>query len=173
MKEIIWKKVSIYKTSIEKHLTEIVNIYVKQHKDTFQKRKWDCSINTSTQINILFENEFKYIREAIEKEIDNLLKNNFGKSMPFMIINSWINVMEKYGYQEFHNHNNNCYSGVLYISEHNSNIEFAIFPENTTKQITPEKGDILLFDGSTYHRVVDSGKERISLAFNFVIDNDS
>ena len=40
MKEIILKKVSIYKTSIGKHLTEIVNIYVKQHKDSFQKRKW-------------------------------------------------------------------------------------------------------------------------------------
>ena len=28
--------------------------------------------------------------------------------MPFMIINSWINIMEKYGYQEFHHHNSVC-----------------------------------------------------------------
>ena len=39
--------------------------------------------------------------------------------------------------------------------------------EYTRKKITPEKGDLLLFDASTYHRVLDSKKERISLAFNF------
>ena len=59
-------------------------------------------------IYISDQNEFKYVKEAIEKEINNLLKNNFGKSMPFMIINSWINIMEKYGYQEFHHHNSVC-----------------------------------------------------------------
>ena len=172
MKEIILKKVSVYKTNMDSHLLEIIKTYVEQHKESFLKRKWDCNIETSNHKNILFEDEFKYIRKALEDIINSLIINNFGKSMPFMIINSWINVMNKHGYQEFHNHNNNCYSGVLYVSKENSNIEFAIFPEGIREQITPEKGDVLLFDGSTYHRVVDSDKERISLAFNFAISND-
>lgn len=172
MKEIVLKKVSVYKTSINFHLLEMIKVYIEQHKESFRKRKWDCNIETSNQKNILFDGEFKYIRKALEDIINDLIINNFGKSMPFMIINSWINIINKHGYQEFHYHDNNCYSGVLYVSKENSNIEFAIFPEDTRKQITPEKGDVLLFDGSTYHRVVDSNKERISLAFNFVINNE-
>ena len=51
--------------------------------------------------------------------------------------------------------------------EENSNIEFCDFLADVRKQITPHKGDLLIFDAKTYHRVIDSDKERISLAFNF------
>ena len=87
--------------------------------------------------------------------------------MPFYIDESWINVLQENGYQEFHQHLGSSGSGVLYLSNENSSIEFAVFPENTRKKITPEKGDLLLFDSTTFHRVIDSKKERISLAFNF------
>ena len=33
MKEIILKKVSVYKTNMDSHLLEIIKTYVEQHKD--------------------------------------------------------------------------------------------------------------------------------------------
>ena len=89
------------------------------------------------------------------------------KNIPFLIYRSWINIIGEKGYQEFHKHGEAFGSGVLYLTDENSNIEFCDFSANVRQQITPKKGDLLLFDGKTFHRVVDSDKERISLAFNF------
>ena len=64
-----------------------------------------------------------------------------------------------------------CSSGVLYLSSNNSAIQFAIFPEkNVTDRtkIIPQKCELVLFRGDTYHRVLDSKDDnRMSLAFNF------
>ena len=65
------------------------------------------------------------------------------------------------------------FSGVLYLSEENSDIEFLVFTNYNVNDIRqslkPKKGQILLFDGKTYHRVTESKKERISLAFNIKV----
>ena len=45
-------------------------------------------------------------------------------------------------------------------------LEFATFPSNSKTLITPKKGDLLFFEGNVFHRVIDSDKKRISLAFN-------
>ena len=89
-----------------------------------------------------------------------------------MITHSWINILNQNGYQEFHQHvvrgeKFKEGSGVLYFTKENSKIEFAYFPEQILYNIKPEEGDIIIFDSDLYHRVVDSKKERISLAFNF------
>ena len=44
------------------------------------------------------------------------------------------------------------------------------FPEQIRNQIIQKKCDLLLFDSNTFHRVLDSDKERFSLAFNFKAD---
>ena len=166
---VIFKK-SFYKTKISNvHLLETVRSFIIQNKEKFTERSWDCNINTSKNKfnNILYEvEEFQYITENIEKEIKTLLK------LPFMITNSWINILNENGYQEFHQHlvreeKFKKGSGVLYFTKENSKIQFAYFPEQVTYSIKPEEGDILIFDSDLYHRVVDSKKERISLAFNF------
>jgi hypothetical protein len=170
IEEIELKKVSVYKTKINPHLFETIFSYIKQNKKNFLARSWDCNIKTSYDVykNILHDiEEFKYIRKNIYEQIENLYLNNYKKSVPFYIDESWINVLQENGYQEFHQHLGSSGSGVLYLSNENSSIEFAVFPENTRKKITPEKGDLLLFDSTTFHRVIDSKKERISLAFNF------
>ena len=82
-----------------------------------------------------------------------------------MIYDSWINILGEHGYQEPHLHGDGG-SGVLYLTENNSEIEFIIYPEDLRKAIIPKKGAVLLFDGTTYHRVVESKHERMSLAFN-------
>ena len=175
IEDIQLKKVSVFKTKINQHLFQTIFSFIKTNKESFTERSWDCNIKTSKNIyeNILHDvEEFKYIRKAIEEQIENLYTQILKKSVPFCIIQSWLNILQENGYQEFHTHSDvdSDYlhgSGVLYLTEENSAIEFAIFPQNTRKKIIPKKSDLLLFDASTFHRVLDSKKERISLAFNF------
>ena len=97
-----------------------------------------------------------------------MLIYNTGSSQPFYIESSWVNVLNDHGYQEFHKHTNCDGSGVLYLSDNSSDIEFSVFPEDLRTKITPEKGDLIMFNSSTFHRVLESNKERLSLAFNFI-----
>jgi|5B_taG_2_1085324.scaffolds.fasta_scaffold15243_4 hypothetical protein len=169
MEEIIIKKVSVTKTSIDIKLLDIVNQYVKNNENKFKDRQWNCNSKTSHNLcyNVLHDVvEFKYIREAITEKIKIHLEENQKASIPFLIDESWINIIYKFGYQEFHKHTPAFASGTLYVSDYTSDIEFACFPENNRKLITPQKGDLLFFSGETYHRVVDSKNKRISLSFN-------
>jgi hypothetical protein len=178
IEEIIIKKISVYKSKITDHLIETVNSYIEKTKNEFEYRSWDCNSKTSKNIchNILYQiEEFKYIRKNIQERVEEYIKIEYGEEKPFAIYESWINIYEKSGYQEFHNHNDRmlppCSSGVLYLSSNNSAIQFAIFPEkNVTDRtkIIPKKCELVLFRGDTYHRVLDSKDDnRMSLAFNF------
>ena len=162
MEEIILRKESIFKTNINNHLLETVYPYIDTNKDLFETKSWSCNID-----NFLPEEEFKHIRKAIEEKVSEFFIATTNKDTPFMIDSSWINIIGERGYQEFHTHGKWFGAGVLYLSEENSNIEFCDFLADVRKQITPHKGDLLIFDAKTYHRVIDSDKERISLAFNF------
>jgi len=173
IEEIVVKKVSVFKSKVNSHIVDTILNYTKNNLSNFKSKTWNCNILTSWNfsVNILYDfQEFKYVREDIEKSVQSLLLKNFNKNVPFMIHESWINILGENGYQEFHIHPNCFGSGVLYLTEDNSSIEFAIFPEDTRKQIVPKKCDLLLFDSSTFHRVLDSDKERFSLAFNFKAD---
>jgi hypothetical protein len=157
LEEIILKKISVFKTSINKHLLETIKSFVEDNKNIFNHKSWHCENKTSFNIykNILYEvQEFDYIRKEVQKKINE----------------SWINIMQQNSYQEFHNHRTRTGAGVLYISDDNSPIEFTIFPEDTRKSIKPKKADLILFDATTFHRVYESDKQRISLAFNFTIN---
>ncbi len=176
MQEIILKKISVFKTIINSHLLQTVLPFIENNKDKFEYRSWDCNSKTSLKLykNILYEaGEFKYLRKNIEEKIEEVLYIGDNVDKPFHIFDSWINYYEKGGYQEFHKHETGSSrkgSGVLYLSEKNSPIEFGIFPDDIRKKVIPKKSDLLLFDTSTYHRVLDSQEEkRISLAFNFDI----
>ena len=168
--ELILKKISVYYTSLNNmHLLETVHSYIENNKDKFTERSWNCNIKTSKTIspNILYDiEEFNHLATSLENIIKKLLYKNLKKYTPFMIFESWINILGEHGYQEPHLHGD-CGSAVLYLTENNSEIEFIIYPEDFRKIITPKKGDVLLFDGTTYHRVVESKHERMSLAFNF------
>ena len=174
IKEIIVKKTSVYHTSLTNiHLLETVYAYIESNRDKFTSRSWDCNVRTSLNItkNILYsEEEFKHLTNDIENIVKNLLHKNFERRTPFHIYDSWINIYGEHGYQEVHVHQKGCGVGCLYLTEENSDIEFIIFPEDIRTKITPKRGDILFSDGDTWHRVIESKHERLSLAFNFMID---
>jgi hypothetical protein len=171
--EIIIKKISVFKCKVNLHIVDTILNYTKNNSSDFKSKTWNCNILTSWNIssNILYHlKEFKYVREHIENFIKILISQNFNKDIPFMIHESWVNILGKNGYQEFHNHAHCFGSGVLYLTDDNSSIEFAVFPDDIRKQIVPKKCDLLLFDSSTFHRVLESDKDRFSLAFNFKIN---
>ena len=150
MQEIILKKEAVYKTQIDTHLFETIFYFISENKKDFLSRSWDCNIKTSLNLfpNILHDvEEFKYIRKNITEKIEDMLIYNTGSSQPFYIESSWVNVLNDHGCQEFHKHTNCNGSGT---------------------KITPEKGDLIMFNSSTFHRVLESNKERLSLAFNFI-----
>ena len=169
IEEIVLKKISVYSTSIENiHLLETVASFIETNKHKFTERTWNCNSQTSVKIskNILYDiEEFNYLTAELEKIIKRFLYKVFNKNLPFMIVDSWINILGENGYQEPHIHGD-VISGVLYLTEDNSEIEFIVYPEDERKKVIPKKGDVLLFDGTTYHRVVESKHERMSLAFN-------
>lgn len=170
MEEIILKKESVHKTKINTHLFQTIYSFIDENKDNFLSRSWDCNIKTSLNLypNILHNvGEFKYIRQAITNKIEDMLVYSTGNSQPFYIESSWLNVLNDHGYQEFHKHTNCDGSGVLYLSDKSSDIEFSVFPEDLRTKITPQKGDLIIFNSSTFHRVLESHEERLSLAFNF------
>jgi|TARA_R100001443_G_scaffold715_4_gene2872 hypothetical protein len=169
MKETVIVKKSFFVSQIDnKHMLETTKTFIETNKEKFTERSWDCEAYTSYGIykNILFAvGEFIYLREYIEKQISKFLKK------PFMITSSWINVYENGGYQEFHNHiEKNLLkqgAGVFYLTDDNSEIEFAVFSENTFHSYKPKLGELIVFDSDLHHRVKHSKKERMSLAFNF------
>ena len=178
IEEIVIKKISAYRTSLENmHLLETVHSYIENNKDKFIDRTYNCNVRTSQKVvkNILYDvAEFSYLTTNLENMIKGFLHQTLGKHAPFIIFESWINIYGKNGYQEPHIHvppgdGGAIGVGCLYLTENNSEIQFIVYPEVTTKNIIPKKGDVVFFDGTTFHRVIDSEDERISLAFNFKV----
>ena len=165
MEEIIIKKVSVIKTKIDIEKLHLIEKYVDMFEDSFRKRSWGDNVKSSLSLcdNVLHDvEELKDIKDQIEEQ----LKIFFQKDVPFIIKESWINLIDKFGYQEYHTHKPSFASGTLYITDSNSDIEFATFPDHIAKSITPEKGDLYFWPGDLFHRVLDSNKRRISLSFN-------
>lgn len=166
---ILVSQKTIYKNKLDSSLCKQAFNFIFQIKDNFQERSWDCDIKTSLNStnNILNVSELHPLKLNILSHIENYMRQN-KLFFDGFISNSWINIYEKNFYQEFHTHENdidNFFSGVVYLTDKNSKIEFNIY--NRTS-IIPEFGDILIFEHDLPHRVVNNHEElRISLAFNY------
>ena len=169
MKETILTKTAVYKESLARpHLFQTFETFINSNKEKFTDESWDCHAITSLNLtrNILELGEFKYMKDYLI----SLLKVLY-KDQEFIISDSWINILTHKGFQEFHNHPAHPWVGVLYLTNNNSDIEFVNFyPKEVKMKIKPKKYDILIFEGSTYHRVLpqEMDIERLSLAFNTV-----
>lgn len=115
----------------------------------------------------------------------------FGETLPWLVKEMWVNVLQRGGRQALHNHANSFVSGILYLtpSDPSAQTVFARAlggPEfvlrNTHAGVTPgaydaqkwvapppQPGDLLLFPSWLLHEVpVNEGAERITLAFNAI-----
>lgn len=88
----------------------------------------------------------------------------------------WINVNKKDNYNDVHSHPKSIISGVYYLTDNNSSLEF-FFPFNhkswsdvSVKNYihTPKKNELLLFPSYLLHMVHPNQTDnpRVSLAFN-------
>lgn len=171
MEEILIQKTCIYKSKIDTSIIDEVTPGLSDAR-LYNEQTWRCNSNTtlSRYGNILYERkDLQKIKTALVQQVEMFFLQNTLNDKPFMITESWVNVMGPNGYQEFHNHEGIFGSGVLYLSSNNSDIEFCVFPQGYRKSVSPKKGDVIIFDAKTYHRVLHSDKERMSLAFNFRI----
>jgi len=162
---------SIYKSNIEKKTLEDAIQFVNSTKHQFKDKSWDCLIKTSSNVtdNILNCKNLINLKRNIQFHLDEFM---YSRDYYYdgYISNSWVNIYEKGFYQEFHYHLSDVeryFSGVVYLTENNSDIEFDI---EHRARITPQLGDILIFDDDRFHRVLPNNNDalRISLAFNFV-----
>jgi hypothetical protein len=159
----------IYKNKLDLDLCKKAFDFIFELKDKFKERSWDCDIKTSFNCtdNILNVTELHKLKLNIISHIENHMRQN-KLFFDGFIFQSWVNIYEKKFYQEFHTHKNhiaNFFSGVIYLTEKNSKIELDIV---NRIGITPEFGDILIFEDDLPHRVVHNEEDlRISLAFNY------
>lgn len=165
---------SIYKSNIKKEALEEAIQFVNKVQHHFKEKTWDCLIRTSYNVNdnILNCRNLINLKRQIQFHLDEFM---YSRDCYYdgYIKNSWINIYEKGFYQEFHHHISNIdksFSGVLYLTENNSDIEFDLIARH---KITPQFGDILIFDEDLFHRVCPNDRDslRVSLAFNFVKKN--
>jgi len=165
---------SIYKSNIKKEMLNEAVQFVNKLQHQFQERSWDCPIRTSYNVNdnILNCRNLINLKRQIQLHLDEFM---YSREFYYdgYIKKSWINIYEKGFYQEFHQHISSIdksFSGVLYLSENNSAIEFDLVARH---KIIPQFGDILIFDDDLFHRVIPNNNNdlRISLAFNFVKKN--
>jgi len=159
-----------YHGKINLEIIDKASEFIEKTKDTYTDKTWNCNIRTSynTTSNILNLKELHELKLNIISKVDDFMyaRNDYYDGC---INGSWINIYEKNFYQEFHTHEDDLqryFTGVIYFTKNNSNIELNISNRVT---ITPEYGDILIFDDFIPHRVFHNLNDemRISLAFNY------
>lgn len=170
MSLINFQKQNLYRAKLDESVCKRAYGFVQINKSSYTEQTWGCKIKTSVNstYNILNCKELHDLKLNILSHVHNFmyLRNYFFDGY---IRGSWFNIYENSFYQEFHVHEDECIkciSGVLYLTENNSNIEFDV---RERIPITPKFAEILLFDDNIPHRVCENNnaEERISLAFNY------
>lgn len=165
---------NFYHSKIDKDICKKTYEFIQQTKESYKEQSWNCKILTSLNVtnNILNCKEMHEIRLNIISHIECFMhhRNTFFEGY---LYDSWINIYKKDFFQEFHTHESECekfFSGVVYFTHENSNIEFNLIDKVSIK---PEFSDIIIFDDHVPHRVCPNNidSERISLAFNFKKSN--
>jgi len=123
------------------------------------------SIRKGTQYHI-HENKFEG-SEYLFNQLDNFMKLHFQHRLSHL----WLNVAEEGGYNMPHHHGLiTNKSGVLYLTDENSEIEFLsdFLRGDRSFTIKPKLFDLLVFPSYLYHFVhpSTSKEKRISVSFN-------
>lgn len=164
-------KETFYSSKIDENICNKAFSFITAHQEKFTEQSWKCKIRTSNNIthNIINMPDLHELKMHAISHVNNYmyLRESFTDGY---IKESWVNIYEKDFYQEFHTHVapiNKYLSGVIYLTDENSNIEFNVEKRFSFK---PEFSQIIIFPEYMQHRVVENknDKLRISLAFNFV-----
>jgi len=172
---------------------EIKNILPKiQQTDKFENPPgWNDGVQTNikSRYNTIEDFQMNNLSAYIEKHVRNYIKMiDAWEPMPNRLAHSWINLVSKNQWQDWHQHHDATISGTYYYQTSGSDgdiifrtpnqfVELELFSIGTTvvKQhtITPKNGKIVLFPGWLSHKVDrnTSDTTRISISFNYLRDN--
>ena len=160
----------LYESFLDLDICKKAKDLIIKNKDLFTHKTYDCDLKTSFNFtpNILNCAELHELKMNVLSHIEACMHQK-NKYMDGYIVFSWANIYEKDYYQEFHDHRNPCFnalSGVLYLTENNSEI---VFKQSDSIYFKPKFGNIILFPDTLHHRVRKNLEDtlRISIAFNF------
>ncbi len=148
-------------------------------------------------VNILLQDKYKKFREWIEEQGKGFVKDIMGHYLQdtMTVTDSWINVCNKGGVQQTHNHTNSFISCVYYVNFHDSHAPtyfvrkesmgatasiIATYPNiflpfeqktiyNQVGELSPNEGDLVLFPSNVLHGYKkNSEDDRITLALNMM-----
>jgi uncharacterized protein (TIGR02466 family) len=173
--------------------SEIKNKLPKiQQTDTFKNPPgWNDGVQTNikSRYNTIEDFQMTNLSAYIEKHVRNYIKMiDAWEPMPNKLAHSWINLVSKDQWQDWHQHHDATISGTYYYQTSGSDgdiifrtpnqfVELELFSLGTMvrKQhtITPKNGKIVLFPGWLSHKVDrnTSDTTRISISFNYLRDN--
>ena len=142
--------------------------------------------------NFLEYSEMQTVKNYITQKVKEYLYGDCGISREIIpeLVTSWVNLHKKGDWGQQHSHYNSVVSGVWYLDTTPESGEFIIHPDNKLfgnlldlprrvynefngdqYAFTPQNGDLLLFPSNMKHSVTsnNSDKERLSLAFNYMV----
>ncbi len=145
-----------------------------------------------TAENFLEYSEMQSVKNYITQKVKEYLYGDCGISREIIpeLVTSWVNLHKKGDWGQQHSHYNSVVSGVWYLETTPESGEFIIHPDNKLfgnlldlprrvynefngdqYAFTPQNGDLLLFPSTMKHSVTsnNSDKERLSLAFNYMV----
>jgi len=170
---------------VYKHYKDVDILEEVKNKYAFRKVELECSRGSYISENLNVLNDYPFLK----KDIINYF-NHYKTSVmrydntEFEMTTSWFTKAVKDSFSHFHNHTNSMFSGVFYLTDDNSPIEFEsnipsssflIMPKekniynSETWMLYPEKNMMVFFPSSLRHRIGyhSSDTNRYSIAFNF------
>lgn len=193
----------IFSTPIYEHDGTIEEIFLVQDEikntlpkiyqaDTFENPPgWNDGVQTNikSRYNTIEDFQMNNLSAYIEKHVRNYIKMiDAWEPMPNKLGHSWINLVSKDQWQDWHQHQDATISGTYYYQTSgvdgniifrtpNQFVELELFSFGAMvgKQhpITPKNGKIVLFPGWLSHKVDRNTADttRISISFNYLRDN--
>ena len=162
--------------------SEELSKFIFDKEETYTKFPWveDCDVKT---ISCKWEETIELLRPSIKK-----FSESIGKNFKWIIYSPWINVYEKGGFQDIHDHVKQCDFSCVFFPEVEEKFGKFYFynrygnslGHSWSKLIDPvtrwypdiQSGDIIFFPSVNLHGVSPhkSNKIRKTLACNFNFD---
>ena len=178
--------------------TPLLNTYLNVSQEVFEfikSQKFFRHGNGSMTNEYFLEcPEMKFVKDSITNKVKSYLYDTCGISDKIIpeLVTSWVNLHRKDDFAHIHTHANSIVSGVWYLSTtensgnvlvHTDNKLFGNILDFPRKDnlfnspycvFLPQNGDLILFPSNLKHSVAPnkSDKERLSLAFNYMLRGD-
>lgn len=141
----------------EYFISKIENGFLEKNNQTGKTNIEGCM----TSFNFFNEDsEFLKIIKNLIQYIDSTIPLN-----SYYLQNSWGFCTQKNEKTKYHNHDSQMFSGVLYLNDHNLNLNF----KEIDQTIKPEKGKFVLFSSFLNHGTEKSfiEEKRYGISFDF------